>query len=85
MVRIWKLLNRGDIMRLVVDRIEGNYAVLESNEDYIDVELNKIGLEVKEGDILEYKNGIYTRLEEETKNRQDYIEDLFDSIFKDQD
>lgn len=72
-------------MRLVVDRIEGNYAVLESNEDYIDVELNKIGLEVKEGDILEYKNGIYTRLEEETKNRQDYIEDLFDSIFKDQD
>ncbi len=44
---------------LIVDRIEGEYAVCESDEGRMNVPLSRICGKVKEGDILAEKNGGY--------------------------
>lgn len=37
---------------IIIDRFEGNFAVLETNEGMINVERNLISDNVKEGDVL---------------------------------
>ncbi|GAB5082402.1 hypothetical protein Osc1_15750 [Hominimerdicola sp. 21CYCFAH17_S] len=69
-------------MKLIIDRREGESFVCE----------DKIGNKViipcvqaqnaAEGDIIEYKNGVYTVLAEETAERRKKINRLLDSLWE---
>ena len=47
-------------MMTVIDRFEGEYAVLETESGMKRIPREKLPAEVREGDILEMKNGTYT-------------------------
>ncbi|OCA90164.1 DUF3006 domain-containing protein [Pradoshia sp. D12] len=70
-------------MILIVNRIEGNLAVCEkTDKSMVDVELSKLPVDVREGDILIEKDGNYkldlTQTERRKKRVQDLLEDLFE-------
>lgn len=69
-------------MKGIVDRIEKNIVVLEVDEDYINLDLDEFPEEIKEGDLVEYKDGRYIILIEETIDREKEIKLLFDSLFE---
>lgn len=69
-------------MKGIVDRIENNIVVLEVNEDYINLEIEKFPEGIKEGDLVEYKNNEFIILLEETISREKYIKSLFDSLLE---
>lgn len=71
------------MMRLIVNRIEGNLAVCEkSDKSMVDIELTKLPVDVREGDILIEKDGNYkldlTQTEKRKKRVQDFMEDLIE-------
>lgn len=49
-------------MKYVIDRFEGNYAILENQDTYeiIDVKRNELPDDAKEGSVLSFENDIYT-------------------------
>ena len=69
-------------MEYIVDRIEDNVAVLEGEDgDMTDVKLAELPEGVKEGDVLELKEGRYRIDCARTQNRREQMEDLFRSLF----
>lgn len=62
----------------LIDRIEGEYAVVEYDGNTFDVPLRALPLSVKEGDMLDV---IINK--EETKNRKDCAEGLLKDLFGD--
>lgn len=59
----------------IVDRIEGNIAVFETNNDCtINIKIEELGFSVKEGDVLIKVNGKYVFSECETEKRKQCIE-----------
>ena len=48
----------GDMMKYIVDRIEGNYAVCEKDGEMINLSLKELP-EVHEGDVLLFQDGEY--------------------------
>lgn len=63
-------------MKYSIDRIEGNIAVLENieNNNLIEVNINILPKEIKEGTILIKQNDDYLiDIEEETKRKNDII------------
>lgn len=69
-------------MRAIVDRIEDGVVTLEINNNYFNIPLEKISKQIKEGDIIGYKNGEFLILEEETKDRAEKIQSLFNSLLE---
>ena len=69
-------------MKGIIDRIENNIVVLEVNEDYFNLDLDKFPDEIKEGDLVEYKDDRFIILLEETVNREKDIRSLFDSLIE---
>lgn len=70
-------------MRLIVDRIVENLAVLEKEDlTHIDVSLSVLPDGTKEGSILEFSNGEYILLENEEKARREEILKKQRNIFK---
>jgi hypothetical protein len=51
-----------NLMKYVIDRFEGNYAILENQDTYeiIDVKRNELPDDAKEGSVLSFENDIYT-------------------------
>lgn len=51
-----------NLMKYVIDRFEGNYAILENQDTYeiIDVKRNELPDDAKEGSVLSFENNIYT-------------------------
>jgi hypothetical protein len=51
-----------NLMKYVIDRFEGNYAILENQDTYeiIDVKRNELPNDAKEGSVLSFENDIYT-------------------------
>ena len=47
------MLNRGDFVSAIVDRIEDGVVTLEINNNYFNIPLEKISKQIKEGDIIE--------------------------------
>lgn len=49
-------------MKYVIDRFEGNYAILENQDTYevIDVKRTKLPDEAKEGSVLSFENDTYS-------------------------
>lgn len=69
-------------MKGIVDRIEKNIVVLEVNEDYFNLNLEKFPEMIKEGDLVEYRDGKFIILIDETVNREKEIRSLFDSLLE---
>lgn len=61
----------------IIDRFEGNYAVIElPDKKILNIEKSKIPLEAKEGDILKRVNDTLIIDDEETNKRRKEIETL---------
>ena len=69
-------------MKGIVDRIENSIVVLEVNDDYFNLGLESFPKEIKEGDLVEYKDSKFIILIDETINREKEIRSLFDSLFE---
>ena len=68
--------------KFIVDRFEEEYAVLEKeNMETVDVLKSDLP-EVKEGDVLNYENGIYTVDYEETRKRKELIKEKMRKLFE---
>ena len=71
-------------MKLIVDRIEENIVICETEErQMIEIDISSF-LEVpKDGDVVKMNyDGMYEILKDETENREKEIQDLFSSLFK---
>lgn len=74
--------------KYVLDRIEGNMAVLVSDNTCkpINIDVNDIAISLsdflKEGDIIIFKDGQYSKDKVETKQRKEHIKVVFDSLKK---
>lgn len=55
---------------IILDRFEGDYAVLETDDGMQNVPKNTVAPGAKEGDVLVLQNGIYSTDETATKERR---------------
>lgn len=71
-------------MKAIIDRFEdNNLAVLELNDqpgNMLTVSRHKLPSNACQGDILYYQDGVWTLAEEETIQRQNDIDELFNSL-----
>ena len=68
--------------KLIIDRFEGEFAVLEKQSGgTVDVLKKKLP-DVKTGDVLIYENGTYTVDEEETLRRKKLIKEKLHKLFE---
>lgn len=71
-------------MKAIIDRFEdNNLAVLELNDqpgNMLTVSVNELPSNACQGDVLYYQNGAWTIAEEETAQRQNDIDELFNSL-----
>lgn len=69
-------------MKYIIDRFEGEFAVLEKEEGgTFDVPKSEI-IDAKEGDVVIFDNGIYTVDKEETKKRKELIAEKIKRLFE---
>ena len=70
-------------MKFIIDRFEGNYAILQNNETSEMSEIEKTALpdEAKEGDVLLFAGEKFVVDHEETVQRAKRIEKKMDSIW----
>ncbi len=69
-------------MKYIIDRFEGEFAVLEKETGgTIDVPKDKIP-NAKEGDVILFENGAYIINEEETQRRREMITEKMRKILK---
>ena len=72
------------IMKAIIDRFEdNNLAVLELNDqpgNMLTVSINELPSNACQGDVLYYQDGTWMLAEEETIQRQNDIDELFNSL-----
>ncbi|QUH21206.1 DUF3006 domain-containing protein [Alkaliphilus sp. B6464] len=68
---------------IILDRFEGDYAVIEVDGEMVDIERCLVDEKVKEGDVLIIIDGIYYRDGQATKERKQYIQDKFKDMWED--
>lgn len=67
----------------IVDRIEGNFAVCEcEDETMVDIELSNFSFTVNEGDVLVFEQGKYYIDKEQTQSLRQKNIDLQNSLFE---
>lgn len=68
-----------------VDRFEHNYAVCENRDtgEMINIDISKLPENIREGDILIYKDNNYSIDENERKNIEERINEKVKNIFED--
>lgn len=66
---------------LILERFEGDTAVIENGEDRLEVERRLVSAGAKEGDVLKLENGKYFPDKEETIKRREKIIKLQDSLW----
>ena len=66
--------------KYIVDRFEGEYAVLE-NEDGTTVDVLKELVSAAEGDVIVFKDGVYYADKEQTLARRRMIEEKMRKLF----
>lgn len=70
-------------MKGIVDRFEGNYAVIElENGRMVNVDTGQIVEGVEEGDCVRLDGSIWVVDLEETKSRKSEIEKLMEDVFE---
>lgn len=68
--------------RLIVDRIEGEFAVCETEEEItVNIHLSDFPFAVKEGSVIYENNGDYELSEAEEEQRRKELFELADSLF----
>ena len=71
-------------MKAIIDRFEdNNLAVLELNDqpgNILTVSINELPSNACQGDVLYYQDGTWMLAEEETIQRQNDIDELFNSL-----
>ena len=69
-------------MKYIIDRFEGEFAVLEKEDGGI-IDVPKSEIEgAKEGDVVLFENGLYTIDIEETEKRKALIEEKMKKLFE---
>lgn len=68
---------------LVIDRIEGEYAICENRQtkEMIDINLQDLPQGIKEGTVLKWNNGKYEIDIEEQKSIEDRIKQKMDNLW----
>ncbi len=71
-------------MKAIIDRFEdNNLAVLELDDqpgNMLTVSINELPSNARQGDVLYYQDGTWILAEEETIQRQNDIDELFNSL-----
>ena len=68
-------------MKVTIDRFEGKFAVCEKeNREMIDIERDKLPETAQEGDILIIDDDVITVDREQTTQRKEKIQDLFNRL-----
>lgn len=70
-------------MKGIVDRFEGEYAVIEVDGKTRDVKRNLIADSVRVSDVVILNNGIWERDSDETDKRKKEVKKLMDSVWED--
>lgn len=70
-------------MKGIIDRFEGEYAVIEVDGETRDVKRNLIADSVRVSDIVILKNGKWERDSDETLKRKKEVKKLMDSVWED--
>jgi len=70
-------------MKGIVDRFEGDYAVIEVDGKTRDVKRKLIEDSVRVSDVVILKNGVWHRDSDETAKRKKEIKKLMDSVWED--
>ncbi|MDM5191142.1 DUF3006 domain-containing protein [Bacillus hominis] len=68
--------------RGIIDRFEGELAVIEINNITIDVPKSKLPPTAKEGDVLIIEDDQYTIDKNETDKKRREVQDLMDKLFE---
>lgn len=69
--------------RFIVDRIEGDRAVLEcENGDMVSMELTSLPKNLREGDVIRFNADSCFLNEEETERRRQKIRKLMEKVFE---
>ena len=69
--------------KFIVDRIEGDKAVLECENGDMNLELKALPKNIKEGDVINFQENSYFLNSDETKARKEKIKNLMNSLFED--
>lgn len=67
---------------IVVDRFEGDFAVLETDGGMIDIERSRLAKDVREGDVVYESEGIYLKDIETTRQRRERLSALRNRLLK---
>ncbi|WP_169083275.1 DUF3006 domain-containing protein [Paenibacillus sp. PL91] len=70
-------------MKGIVDRFEGDYAVIEIDGQTQDVSKKDVSASVKVGDVVVLVAGVWTTDTTETKQREQQIKKLMDDVWED--
>lgn len=65
---------------IIIDRFEGDYAVLETDSGMINAERSKLPENAAEGDVLNFAEGIYTIDHAATESRRAAITERFNRL-----
>lgn len=66
---------------LIIERFEGEYAVIETDDGYINIKRSILPDNCKEGDIITEENGNYQIEKDETDKRREKIKKLQNSLW----
>lgn len=70
-------------MKGIVDRFEGDYAIIEIDGKANDVARSIVDVSVKVGDVVTLVNGVWKTDLSETKQRKQHIKQLMDDVWED--
>lgn len=67
-----------------IDRFEGEFAICENKQtnEMVNIKRSLLPEDCNEGDIIEFRDGIYVLNKTQTQKEQAEIKDLVDSLFK---
>ena len=78
-----KHIIQGAEQMIILDRYEDGYAVLEVDNQTINIDRNLLEENLKEGDVLVLRQGKYYKDEEATESRRRYMVDRFGKLWED--
>lgn len=71
------------IKKFCVDRVEEQFAVcIDDSGDILNIPCENVPSDIKEGDILVFKDGAYHIDTEETVHRREEVRNLLDELFQ---
>lgn len=76
------IVSNGYIDMLIIDRFEGEYAILEDGKHHYEVKRSELPDDCFEGDVIVTKDGFYTVDKEQTKLRRKAILRLQRSVWE---